>query len=272
MPIDEPEMNQNHARTSRLSVVERMTQVMETFTLGGEHLLLEDVAALTGLPRSTAFRILSQLTALDWLEHGPRGFRLGVRSLGLASHTRTEHDDIRIAASPALNHLHAVTGAVAHLGVLEYARVHYLDKIGGAAAGTVPSRIGGRLPAEDMVCGKALLSCIAPEQVDALLTVSSARRRRALDLPRLHDQLNNIRRTGLAYDSADHCPLGITAVAAPVMGPDGAVGAISIAARKPLPLERVAPMLAQAARLTAEALYPGWKPRARQHQPRRAYA
>lgn len=272
MPIAESEMNQDHARTSRLSVVERMTQVMETFTLGGEHLLLEDVAALTGLPRSTAFRILSQLTALDWLEHGPRGFRLGVRSLGLASHTRTQHDDVRGAAGAVLNNLHAATGAVAHLGVLEYARVHYLDKIGGAATSSVPSKIGGRLPADHTACGKVLLSCLAPEQVDALLTVSSGQRRRALDLPRLHDQLNTIRRTGLAHDSADQCSMGITAIAAPIMGPDGAVGAISLAARKSLPLERVAPMVAQAARLTAEALYPGWKPRARQHQPRRAYA
>lgn len=272
MTITEPELNQDLGQASRPSVVERMTQVMETFTMGQDHLLLEDVAALTGLPRSTAFRILSQLTALDWLEHGPRGFRLGVRSFGLASHTRTAHDDIRVAASPVLNNLHAATGAVAHLGVLEYARVHYLDKIGGAAAGSVPSRIGGRLPAEHTVCGKALLSCIAPEQVDALLTVTDNQRRRALDLPRLHDQLNNIRRTGLAYDSADKCSLGIAAIAAPIMGPDGAVGAISLATKHALSLERVAPMLAHAARLTAETLFPGWRPRAGQHQTRRMSA
>lgn len=250
-------------RVSRPSVVERMTQVMDTFTKGQNHLLLEDVAALTGLPRSTAFRILSQLTALDWLEHGPRGFRLGVRSLGLASHTRTSHDDVRSAASPVLNNLHAATGAVAHLGVLEYARVHYLDKIGGAAAGTIPSRIGGRLPADHTACGKALLSCIAPERVDALLTVSDDNRRRPLDLPRLHKQLNTIRRNGLAYDSAESCPMGIAAIAAPILGPDGAVGAISLASKRSLPLDRVAPMVAHAARMTTEALYPGWRPSAR---------
>lgn len=271
MTIAETELNEDLGRTSRPGVVERMTQVMEAFTLGQKHLLLEDVAALTGLPRSTAFRILSQLTALDWLEHGPQGFRLGMRSLGLSSHTRTDHDDVRGAASAALNNLHAATGAVAHLGVLEYARVHYLDKIGGAAAGTVPSRIGRRLPADNTVCGKVLLSCLPPEQVDALLTASSGQRRSPLDLPRLHEQLNHIRRTGLVYDSADKCSMGITSVAAPIIGPDGAVGAISLAAKKSLPLDRIAPMMVQAARMTAEALYPGWKPPTKP-QPRRVYA
>lgn len=272
MTITEPELHQDVAQASRPSVVERMTLVMDTFTMGQVHLLLEDVAAMTGLPRSTAFRILSQLTALDWLEHGPRGFRLGVRSLGLASHTRTDHDDVRVAASPILNNLHAATGAVAHLGVLEYARVHYLDKIGGAVANTVPSRIGGRLPAEHTVCGKALLSCIPPEDVDALIAVNDGQRRRAIDLSQLHDQLNSIRRTGLAYDSADKCTMGITALAAPIMGPEGAVGAISIAAKHSLSIERVAPMVAHAARLTASALYPGWKPRSSQQPTRRLSA
>lgn len=272
MTITEPELNQEVGQASRPSVVERMTLVMDTFTMGQEHLLLEDVAALTGLPRSTAFRILSQLTALDWLEHGPRGFRLGVRALGLASHTRTDHDDVRVAASPILNNLHAATGAVAHLGVLEYARVHYLDKIGGAAAGTVPSRIGGRLPAEHTVCGKALLSCIPPEDVDALMTANEGQRHRPLNLPRLHDELNNIRRTGLAFESAAQCALGITALAAPIMGPTGAVGAISIASKHSLSIERAAPLVARAARLTASALYPGWKPRSGQPLARRVPA
>ncbi|CAM3345446.1 IclR family transcriptional regulator [Nocardioides dubius] len=264
MTVTQPYPSETTERVPRPSVVERVTQILDVFMLGEEFLMLEDVTAFTGLPRSTAFRILSQLTELNWLEHGPRGFSLGTRATGLASRTRNSYDEVRGAAGIALNDLHAATGAVAHLGVLEGARVHYLDKIGGAASGTVPSRVGGRFPADHTVCGKALLACLVPEKVDSLLTVSTAQRRRALDLPRLHTQLNSIRRQhGLAVDSAEHCSMGITAVAAPIIGPSGAVGAISLAGKQSLPLDRIAPMVVHAARRTAEALFPGWKqPRA----------
>lgn len=254
-----PEQDQAD-RVARPSVVHRVTQILDVFALGEEYLLLEDITAFTGLPRSTAFRILAQLTELQWLEHGPRGYRLGVRSQGLAARTRNDYDELRGAAAGSLNELHAATGAVAHLGVLEGARVHYLDKIGGAAVGTVPSRIGGRLPADRTVCGKALLACLVPEQVDSLIAMSASQRRRDLDLPRLHSQLNLIRRQrGVAIDDAERCSMGITAVAAPIIGPHGAVGAISVAGKNGLRMDRLAPMVAHAARRTSATLFPGWR-------------
>lgn len=264
MSLIQPHPGGTAERVPRSSVVERVTQILDVFMQDEEYLLLEDVSAFTGLPRSTAFRILSQLTELGWLEHGPRGFRLGTRAQGLGSRTRHDYDDVRGAAGAALNELHAATGAVAHLGVLEGARVHYLDKIGGAAAGTVPSRVGGRFPADTTTCGRVLLACLVPEQVDSLLSVAAARRRQAPDLPRLHEQLNFIRRQhGLAVDPADQCPTGITAIAAPIVGPDGVVGAISLAGKRALPLDRVGPMVALAARRTTRTLFPRWRPPAR---------
>ncbi len=251
------------ARPSRASVVERVTQIFDVFMLGQEYLLLEDIAAFSGLPRSTAFRILTQLTELNWLEHGARGYRLGARSHGMGSRSHGEHEDLRSATTGVLNELHAATGAVAHLGVLEGGHVHYLDKIGGAAVGTVPSRVGGRLPADRTVCGKALLACLTPEQVDDLMSVS-AHRRRQPELVTLHRQLNLIRnQRGVAVDSAERCSMGITAIAAPIIGPRGVVGAISLAGKNRLPLDRIAPMVARAGRRSAELLFPDWTPSVR---------
>ncbi|WP_235736428.1 IclR family transcriptional regulator [Nocardioides alcanivorans] len=248
------------SRPTRAGVVERVTQILDVFMLGEEHVLLEDVTALSGLPRSTTFRILSQLTQLSWLEHGPRGFRLSTRAHVLGARRHDVHEDLRAATTVVLNELHAATGAVAHLGVLEGARVHYLDKIGGAAVGSVPSRVGGRIPADRTVCGKALMAQLPPEQVDDLISVNSYRQRQP-DLVALHRQLSMIRnQQGVAIDSADQCAMGITAIAAPIMGPDGVAGAISLAGRNQLPLDRIAPMVTRAGRQAARLLFPDWTP------------
>ncbi|PWV77045.1 DNA-binding transcriptional regulator, IclR family [Prauserella marina] len=253
----DPDVVEVGEKTARPSVIERVTQILDVFMMGPERLLLEDITRVTGLPRSTAFRILSQLVGLQWLEHDNRGYRLGTRLHGLGAR-RHDHGDVRAAAATALNDLHLATGAVAHLAVLEGANVHYLDKIGGAAAASVPSGVGSRVPADAAVTGLAMLACLVPEQVDTLLAISpGSRYREAAVLAKLHRKLGAIRqRHGLAFAPASRCPLGISAVAAPVVGPDGAVGAISVAG-KGLRFETVAPMVMFASRRTARTMFPG---------------
>lgn len=241
----------------RPGVVERLTQILDVFATGPERILLEDITSLTGLPRSTAFRILSQLVDLQWLEHDSRGYSLGARVHGISSRG-SNHTAVRSAAANVLNDLHLATGAVAHLTVLEGGTVHYLDKVGGAASSSIPSRVGARLPAEKTVSGRALLACLAPERVDALMTLGRTEDER-VDLVRLHAQLNQVRRKhGLAYAPIENCSSGIGSVAAPILGPDGSVGAISAATRGAVPLDTVAPMVAFAARRTSQMMFPGW--------------
>ena len=122
----------------RSGVVERVTLVMNVFGPQRRSAKLEDVAEHSGLPRSTAFRIVRQLVRLGWLEHGPDGFRLGGRLQDLHG-CMVDYTDIRAAASTVLTDLNLRTGAVCHLGVLEGSVVHYLDKVGGAAMQSVPS-------------------------------------------------------------------------------------------------------------------------------------
>ncbi|MDN5894504.1 MAG: IclR family transcriptional regulator [Nocardioides sp.] len=243
-------------REARPGVVTRVTQILDVFMWGSEFMGLDDITSVTGLPRSTAFRILNQLVELDWLEHSNRGYRLGARTQGMGGRG-TDHVDLRSAAAPIINDLHLNTGAVAHLGVLEGGTVHYLDKVGGAAAASVPSRVGGRHPADRTVSGRALLACLVPEDVDTLLGVSSVRHRKEVDLVALHSELDRIRKgRGIAVVPADRCVMGITALAAPVRGPHGVVGTISLAGRDLPPLQAVAPMVTAAARMTAQALFP----------------
>ncbi|MDT0202714.1 IclR family transcriptional regulator [Nocardioides sp. AE5] len=239
------------AAASRPGMIERLTEVLDVFIDGPDHLMLEDIVAASGLPKSTAFRMLRQLIELDWLEHDQRGYRLGPRMQRLGQRV-VDQSALRAAAADVLNRLHLASSAVVHLVVLEGNKVHYLDKVGGAASLSVPSRVGVRLPAHVSVAGLTLLSALRPEQVDRLYAGTYIPEQR---LHRLHEQLAAIRsRNGLALTPHD-MRTPIRAVAAPVITDHGPVAAISCAVRGPdAPVEAFVPMVTHAARRTADRL------------------
>ncbi|MFI7008422.1 IclR family transcriptional regulator [Streptomyces sp. NPDC050145] len=238
------------------SMVERMTLIMDAFTDRTTRLTLEDVARRTSLPRSTAHRILEQLVRLRWLDHTRSGYGLGRRALGLGGDGA--HADIRSAAAGRLHELQIRTGLVVHLAVLDEAEVHYLDKAGGPFAANVPSWVGGRVPAHATALGKAMLAGLEPEEAEARLdSVREHPPARSVAVPpKLHQELNRIRRRqGLAFEYGAYFP-GIACVAAPVQGPTGPVAAISLAGEVRAPLDRVAPLVLDAARQVSCDLYP----------------
>lgn len=244
------------------SMVERMTLILDAFDGASARLTLEDVSRRTHLPRSTAHRILEQLVRLEWLDHTSHGYVLGRRALGLAS-AGNDHTEVRAAAAPYLHELLLRTGAVVHLGVLEGDEVAYLDKVGGRFAVKVPSRVGGRMPAHCTALGKAMLAWLEPEHVDELVGHSLAPRTGSTiaDLEGLHGELNRIRaRGGLAFERGE-CYADIACVAAAIRGPEGPVAALSAVGGADMPLERVAPLVVNAARAIAAELHPDLPPR-----------
>ncbi|MFE6934431.1 IclR family transcriptional regulator [Streptomyces sp. NPDC057699] len=238
-------------------MVERMTLIMDVFEGRTARLSLEEVAGSTRLPRSTAHRILDQLVRLSWLEHTEFGYGLGRRALGLGGGDGG-HSRIREAAAARLHHLQIRTGLVVHLAVLDGAEVHYLDKVGGRFAATVPSRVGGRAPAHSTALGKAMLAWLEPEDVEARATgfIGRLTQRTISDVGTLHQELNRIRRRhGLAFERGECFPT-IACVAAAVRGPEGPVAAISLAGDASSPLEKVAPLVGDAARQVSRELFP----------------
>lgn len=237
---------------TRPGVMERATQILDAFADGPDELRLEDVCHITGLPRSSAFRLLGQLVDLGWMDHDARGYRLGPR-MRVAGSDWTER--LRAAASAPLTELQLATDAVAHLSVLEGDAIRFLDKVGGTATGTVPSRVGARIVATDTVSGRALLAAMTPEQVDRV--VSPSRPNPLVEGEPLHVVLTRVRhRNGLSHSTATSNSSGISSLAVPVRGPEGAVAAISVAYRGELPVEKFAPLLTAAARTTGLRLFP----------------
>ncbi len=239
------------------SMIERMTTVLDAFETPTSRCSLEDVMRHTGLARSTAHRILTTLAQLSWVQRTNDGYALGARSLTFADWEHASMD-LRHAAAPVLHELQVATGLVVHLGVLKGAHVHYLDKLGGRFAASVPSRVGGRAPAHGTSLGKAILAWLPPEQVDELVGSQMGRMTAHTinDLNVLHQELRRVReRRGLAFEQGECFPT-VGCVGSAVMGEDGPVGSISVAMPPRTPLEKVAPLVADATRRVSAELNP----------------
>ncbi|MGY1944126.1 IclR family transcriptional regulator [Nocardia asiatica] len=245
-----------------VSMIERMTLILDAFDGVTPTLTLVELAERTGLPRSTVHRILDQLIRLRWLAHAPGGYRLGLRTLELGG-LAAEHNELRDAVSPLLHDLCQQTGMVGHLGVLDGRDVLYLDKIGGRCAATVPTRLGGRMPAHSTALGKALLATLEPSVVEASFRdrLPQLTARTLADRAELHRELGRIRnRQGVAVDNEESV-VGIACVAVPIRGRGAAVAAVSLSSRlgadrAVLDTARLARALAEVAQEAGRNLFP----------------
>ncbi|TQF68366.1 IclR family transcriptional regulator [Rhodococcus spelaei] len=256
MTVDTGNTVRVSTRGAPLSMIERVTLILDAFDGRAAQLTLEQVTNRSRLPRSTVHRILDSLVKMNWVEHAALGYRLGRRALGTDGGGTAE---IREAAAPLLLQLHMQTNMVVHLSVLDGREAVYLDKVGGRLAISMPSRVGGRVQAHSTAGGKAMLAWLAPERVDALFTSRPDRctENTITDLGTLHQELNRIRqRRGLAFERGESVR-GMGCVASAIRGPEGAVAAVSLCSdARTAPLERVAPLVVDASREIARALYP----------------
>jgi DNA-binding IclR family transcriptional regulator len=190
-----------------------------------------ELARSAGLPKSTAFRLLSILGQAGLVEREGTGYRLGRRLFELgALVTELKPQSLRDAALPYLEDLYELSHETVHLGVLDGTEVLYLEKIHGHNPANSPSRVGGRLPAHCVGLGKAMLAYSPAGTVRAVLdTGLPPLTPHSIVYPNLLlNALAGVRKQGVAFDIQE-ARLGLTCVAAPVLDPNGhAVAAVSI--------------------------------------------
>jgi DNA-binding IclR family transcriptional regulator len=131
---------------------------------------IAELAALTGYPRPTVYRIVGALLAEGLVVESRRGacFELGPRLISLASRS-WDRSDLRIAAAEALQTLRDVTRETVHLAVRSGLEMVYIEKLESPHAVRMASRIGTRVTLYSSSVGKAYLAALAPAERDALL-------------------------------------------------------------------------------------------------------
>jgi DNA-binding IclR family transcriptional regulator len=211
------------------SMVDRVVLILSIFERSSaEALTAGQISVRSGISRSSVHRILQQLVSARWLMRHEDGYALGLRMFEIGSLV-AHRSRITCAARPFTHELAERTGQVVHLAVLDQQDVVYLDKVGGAFADTLPSRVGGRLPAHCTAVGKALLAYSPPATVSEYFATGLRRRTEAsLATPSaLEAAIVSIRDSGYATDRDEAVP-GVACVAAPIRNFDEVVAAVSV--------------------------------------------
>ncbi|HTQ21767.1 IclR family transcriptional regulator [Mycobacterium sp.] len=213
------------------AVIDRISLVLDAFD-GPGRLTLAQIVRRTGLPRSSAHRMLERLVQLRWLRRSGRDYELGMRLVELGS-LAVHQDRLVRAAKPLLGELHRATGLVVHLAVLDGADVVYLEKVGDRVVGALPSRVGGRQPAHCTAVGKAIL---AYSDEDAEVDLRARKTKYSISTSsQLAVELAKVRAHGVAFEREESL-LGFGCVAAPIGSPGEAVAAVSVSG----PMNRMA--------------------------------
>ena len=215
------------------SMVDRVVLILSVFERSSEAQTAGQISVRTGIPRSSVHRILSQLVSARWLMRHEDGYALGLRRFEIGSLV-AHRSRITSAARPFIHELTERTGQVVHLAVLDQRDVVYLDKTASAFADrafadTLPSRVGGRLPAHCTAVGKALLAYSPLATVTEYLVTGLRRRTDAsLATPAaLEAAITGIRNSGYATDRDEAVP-GVACFAAPIRNFDEVVAAVSV--------------------------------------------
>ena len=206
--------------------VTKASTILKAFQPGRRPLTVRDLAARTGISRSTCHTLCATMEAEELLEKVPGGgYRLGP-ALAVLGGQVVERAGLVEAALPAMQLLAQEERGEVHLGQLVSSWVVYLNRIESRPRLPMRNRMGLRAPAHLTGCGQAALAALGPEKAEELLRLHAD-----LDDDEIDDVLEDLRRAREAgYAVSGRFQAGVTSVAAALVGPGGAVlGGISVA-------------------------------------------
>jgi DNA-binding IclR family transcriptional regulator len=213
-------------------------ELLSVFSFREPRLSLADLAKRTGIPRATAFRLLSTLEQSGFLakEHG--AYQLGIKCFVLGNIVAGGLD-LRETAHPHLMALRDTTRETTQIAILDHWQVVYLERVlSPLPVGVMRLGAGAILPAYCTGLGKTLLAFMPEAEVAAWAATqkfTALTPRTVTTAKRLMKELTVIRERGYGLDEEER-EKGVCCIAAPIRNHTGdVVAAISAAG----PLQRM---------------------------------
>jgi DNA-binding IclR family transcriptional regulator len=226
-----------------IQVLERAFNIVEALLQADEPLSLEALMSRTGMAKSTAFRILSNLVRYGYVVETDDGYWLGLKMISLG-HAVEKRLDVRTVAMPHLQALRDQTNETVYLATLtsDWA-VLYLDKCESKQqVGVFLHAAGMTIETYCTGLGKTLLAYRPEADVRRWLETQELRRRTPNTITEPEAflaELDAIRERGYGIDNAERSP-DIRCIAVPIRNSHNkVVAALSVAGpadRMPTPL------------------------------------
>lgn len=145
------------AWTQSVSVLDRLSAVLEAFGDDGEGLTVTQIARRANLPKSTVSRIAADLVDEGYLDRDESMLFLGIRLFEFGQSVERPRR-LRDAARPAMKRLRDATGLGVRLAVADADSVIVVAGMRGRDE-LPPARVGERLSRHDTALGRAFDAC-----------------------------------------------------------------------------------------------------------------
>ncbi|MFN8164426.1 MAG: IclR family transcriptional regulator [Solirubrobacterales bacterium] len=218
-------------REANVAVLGKAMAVLDLLAEAGEASATE-IAARLDEPRSSIYRLLGSLNALELTEEGssPGAYRTGFALLRLGSALLSRLELLRVA-QPLLERLHDETGETVYLCLRRDRRAVFISRIDGRQAADVAVAPGDSLPLHVGAAPRALLAFSPRSEWDAYVAggevvdyLSGA----TVTPAELFGRLEKACRDGIVVSDNEVTP-GFATLGAPILDHNGQVcGAISV--------------------------------------------
>lgn len=213
-----------------IRAVQRVCEILDLIQESPDGFSLAEVAQVSALPKSSAYRYLATLEERRYVQRDPGSglFRIGSAFLPLQS------QQLRLLADRARPHLERLRDhfeETLNLGLLDGNRISYIEIVESPKSVRLAARAGDRDPLHCTALGKAIASTLAPERVRAILVAEGMPRRTdatITDVETYFAVLEETRARGYALDAAENEEDG-TCLAVPLTGV-GLAASISLSA------------------------------------------
>ncbi|MGE7022494.1 IclR family transcriptional regulator [Solibacillus cecembensis] len=150
--------------TNKNKTVVRSMDILNLFNDHTE-LSFQEVIELSGIPKTTAFRMLKSLEEMELLEKGTDAkYRLGILFLKFG-HLVSMRLDIRKIAYPIMNDLHNDTKEAINLIVRDGDEAIYIEKVDSKQKVRLYTAIGRKSPLYAGACPRAVLSFLPDYEI-----------------------------------------------------------------------------------------------------------
>ncbi len=156
-------------RGYKVQALERALDILECFSLQDRELTLSEVAAKTGLNKSTAKRLISNLVERGYLKRlDSKSYQLGLRlfELGWIVHSSL---NLREATSSPMSQIQKETGATVLLGTVMEDQLALIDKQEGRSFIRISADMGWRGPLHYGMLGMILMAYLEPREARRIL-------------------------------------------------------------------------------------------------------
>ncbi len=205
------------AEQSSVQSVERTFSLIELLCKNGA-LGVTELAAASGLNKTTIFRLLSTLVKMGYVRQKKTNekYELTLKFLRLSSDTLSKID-VRSYAAPYLKNIPKITGETVHLVERSGNDIIYIDKFESPVNSIrMVSRVGLSLPMIYTAVGKAIMARLNEEEIINIWNETEIVKKTDNTITELSDflkEIDSVRKKGYAADREEN-EAGVCCVAA----------------------------------------------------------